>query len=244
MAVVGFISLAAAVGALPDVRRSAHRARARAARRQSKATGELKSLGPSVRLVAAQPPARSPGLRPRDHLGAVSVHLRECGSATSCTRFPFWAIVGLLVAFAINNGYFAGRIAEQNVWPVTYLMVQAVEGSATLFFYIVATLYAAELVWRERDTHFDGIHDALPMRETIGLALQVLRASPLVELILLTLTMLCGIFMQTLAGYYHYEFLQYFKELYVVTFPQVLTFTLWPSSCKPSSATNSSATAS
>ncbi len=45
-------------------------------------------------------------------------------------------------------------------------MLQAVEGSATLFFYIVATLYAAELIWRERDTHFDGIHDALPMSET------------------------------------------------------------------------------
>ena len=28
------------------------------------------------------------------------------------------------------------------------------------------------------------------------------------------------------AGYYHYEFLQYFKELYLVTFPQVLTFAL------------------
>ena len=38
--------------------------------------------------------------------------------------------------------------------------------------------------------------------------------------------MLCGIFMQTIAGYYHYELLQYFKELYVVTFPQILTFAL------------------
>ena len=46
-------------------------------------------------------------------------------------------------------------------------MVQAVEGGAALFFYIVAALYAAELIWRERDTHFDGIHDALPMRESI-----------------------------------------------------------------------------
>ncbi len=34
--------------------------------------------------------------------------------------------------------------------------------------------------------------------------------------------MLCGIFMQTIAGYYHYELLQYFEELYIVTFPQSL----------------------
>ena len=33
--------------------------------------------------------------------------------------------------------------------------------------------------------------------------------------------------MQTIAGYYHYELLQYAKELYIVTFPQVLTFALF-----------------
>ena len=140
-------------------------------------------------------------------------------------EIPFWAIIGLIVAFAVNNGYFAGRVAETNVWPVTYLMVQAVEGSATLFFYIVAALYAAELIWRERDVHFDGIHDALPMGESIDW-LSKLAAIAFVEVVLLTVTMLCGILMQTIAGYYHYELLQYFKELYIVTFPQVMIFAL------------------
>jgi ABC-2 type transport system permease protein len=138
---------------------------------------------------------------------------------------PYWAIVALLVALGINNGYFAGRIAEQNVWPVTYLMLQAVEGNATLFLYIVATLYAAELLWRERDTHFSGIHDALPLRESIDW-LSRFSAIVIIELILLTFAMLSGILMQTVLGYYHYEFLQYFQELYVVTFPQILTYTL------------------
>jgi ABC-2 type transport system permease protein len=138
---------------------------------------------------------------------------------------PFWALVALIVAFGINNGYFAGRVAEQNVWPVTYLMVQAVEGSALLFLFIVAGLYSAELLWRERDTHFDGIHDALPMRESTDW-LSRLTAVVVVEIVLLAFAMLIGIVMQTVAGYYHYEFLQYFKELYVVTFPQVLTFIL------------------
>jgi hypothetical protein len=138
---------------------------------------------------------------------------------------PFWAILALLVAFGINNGHFAGRVAEVNVWPVTYLMLQAVEGSATLFLYIVATLYSAELLWRERDTHFDGIHDALPMSETTDWFSR-LTAVLLVELVLLTAAMVVGIFMQTIAGYYHYELLQYFKELYLVTFPQIVAFTL------------------
>ena len=140
-------------------------------------------------------------------------------------EIPFWAIVGLLIAFGVNNGHYAGHLGNENVWPVTYLMLQSVEGSAMLFFYIVATLYAAELVWRERDNHFDGIHDALPLNETVDWVSK-LTAILLAEFILLTLTMLIGIVMQTISGYYNYELLQYLKELYIVTFPQIIAFTL------------------
>jgi ABC-2 type transport system permease protein len=140
-------------------------------------------------------------------------------------EIPFWAIVALMIGFAVNNGYFAGRVGDRNVWPVTYLMVAAVEGGATLFFYIVAGLYAAELIWGERDIHVDGIHDSLPMRESIDW-LSKLVAIAFVELALLTITMICGIFLQVIAGYYRFELLQYFKELYIVAFPQIMAFAL------------------
>jgi len=120
----------------------------------------------------------------------------------------------------------AGRLADRNVWPVTYLMLQSVEGGAQFFFYIVATLYAAELIWRERDTQFSGIHDALPISETTDW-FSKLFALCFVEFVLLTITGLCGILMQTIAGYHHYELFQYVKELYFITFPQVLTFVLF-----------------
>ena len=77
-------------------------------------------------------------------------------------EIPFWGILVLMAALALNNGHFAGRLGGSIEWPVTYLMLRSVESSASLFFYIVATLYAAELIWRERDTRFAGIHDALP----------------------------------------------------------------------------------
>jgi len=138
---------------------------------------------------------------------------------------PFWGIVALLIALGINNGHYAGRVADRNVWPVTYLMLQSVEGSALLFLYIVATLYAAELIWREKDTHFDGIHDALPVGEATDW-LSRLSAIVVVEAGLLALAACVGIFMQTIAGYHHYELGQYFKELYVISLPQIITFTL------------------
>ena len=156
----------------------------------------------------------------RQYLSLTRLRIR-----TILRSIPFWGIVGLMIVFAVNNGQFAGRTGDQNVWPVTYLMLQAVEGGATLFFYIVATLYAGELVWRERETRFDGIHDALPVSETTDW-LSKLTAIAFVEIVLLTVTMLVGIVMQTIAGYYHYELLQYVKELYLITFAQVMGLAL------------------
>jgi ABC-2 type transport system permease protein len=141
------------------------------------------------------------------------------------SELPFWAIAVLLVFFSLANGHFAGKFADQNEWPVTFLMLQAVEGNATLFLYIVATLYAGELIWRERDTRFSGIQDALPMREATDWISKFL-ALCTVELLLLTATMICGIIMQTVGGYYHYDLPQYFKELYLIVFAQVVGYAL------------------
>jgi ABC-2 type transport system permease protein len=152
--------------------------------------------------------------------------LTRLRTLTILREVPFWAIVGFLVVFAVNNGHYAGRLNGDNVWPVTYLMALSVEGSATLFFFIIAALYAAELIWRERDTHFDGIHDALPLSEA-GDWLSKLTAIGIIECILLAVTMLVAIVMQTIAGYYHYEVLQYVKEFYLIIFPQILGFAMY-----------------
>ncbi len=138
---------------------------------------------------------------------------------------PFWVLLILMAGLSCSNGRYAGKLGGENVWPVTYLMLQVVEGIAILFFYIIAAFYAAELIWRERDTHFEGIHDALPIDETTDW-LSKLTALCLVEFAVLAVAGLCGMFMQAVQGYYHFELLQYFKELYVATFPQVLIFAL------------------
>ncbi len=185
---------------------------------------EAEESRPIRSLVAA----RLPPVHQRFGAATVLAQYRSLTRLRIATIFrevPFWAIIGLLIAFGVNNGHFAGRVGGENVWPVTYLMLQAVEGSATLFLYIVAALYAAELVWRERDNHFEGIHDALPMSESTDW-LSKFTAIALVEICLLALVMLIGVVMQTIAGYYHYELLQYLKELYFVTFPQVLGLAL------------------
>jgi ABC-2 type transport system permease protein len=140
-------------------------------------------------------------------------------------EIPFWAIVLVMIVYVMINGHFAGRFSEQNVWPVTFLMLQAVEGPAMLFFLIISTLYAGELIWRERDTRFEQIHDALPSREWIDW-LSKFCALAAVEFILLTVVLFCGVFSQAIQGYYHFELIEYFKELYLLAFAQILIYVL------------------
>jgi len=121
-------------------------------------------------------------------------------------EIPFWAITVLMVVVAMADGHGAVDVGEVRVWPVTYLMLQAIEGLAPLLLYIVATMYAGELIWRERDTHFDQIHDALPFRGWIDTFAKFI-ALGAAEFFLLTLVLVCGVFSQILAGYYHFEFL-------------------------------------
>ena len=220
---VGFISIVVCYRFFPmsveALTASAQGRRAAKAKRQ-----EAAEALPRRSLVAAPLP------RVHQYFGgragfAQFVSLTRVRLTNIMRELPFLAITVLLTVFALINGYFAGKINDQNVYPVTFLMVQAVEGNATLFLFIIATLYAGELVWRERDTSFSGIHDALPVGETTDW-LSKFVALVVVEGVLLAVILLCGVIMQTAAGYYHYDLLQYLKELYVITFPVVICFTL------------------
>ena len=220
---VGFASLGA-VWALFPMSVEALTARSQGRRAAKAKQQEELELRPVRSLVAAKIP-RVHQVFSASTTWAQFISLSRMRISMILHEIPFWAIVVIMVGFAFNNGYFAGYIADVNVWPVTYLMLQSVEGSAELFLFIVAGLYAAELIWRERDVHFEGIHDSMPMNETVDW-LSKFVAIAFVELVLLTFTMFACISLQTFAGYYHYEFLQYFKELYIVVFPQTLMFVL------------------
>jgi len=63
------------------------------------------------------------------------------------------------------------------------------------------------------------------MRESTDWLSKVL-ALCFVEFILVTVMGLCGVIMQTVAGYFHYDFVQYGKEIYLVLFSGVVTYVL------------------
>ncbi|WP_158819566.1 M1 family aminopeptidase [Granulicella sp. S156] len=220
---VGFVSLGAVYRFFPmsveELTAKSQGRRAAKAKRE-----EAAELQPRRSLVAALLP------RVRQNFGSglwftqlVSMTRLRISNITH--ELLFWALGVLIAFFSLVNGYFAGHAQESNVWPVTFLMLQSVEGLAVLLLYVVATIYAGELVWRERDTRFAGIHDALPMRETTDW-LSKFFALAFVELVLLCVIMICGIVMQTFAGFYQYDLLQYFQELFLIVFPGVMGIAL------------------
>ena len=188
---------------------------------------------------AAEAEEQEKKTRPRGvtHLPAVT---QDFSSATPWKQFasmtglriqnivrevPFWAIGFLMVIFCAINGNFAGEVSGVKVWPVTYLMLDVLQGGANLFLYIVAALYAGELIWREHDVRFDQIHDALPQKDWTDW-LSKFVALTLVEGLLLTIVMVVGVIMQTVAGFYRYELLHYCKELFLIALPQVVMVVL------------------
>ena len=101
---VGLVSLVATVGALPDVGRSAHRAsqgKRRAAKARMHGREEARPMRSLVaaQLAAACTRSSAPRTTFAQYLSLTRLRIRNI-----LREIPFWAIVGLLIAFAINNG--------------------------------------------------------------------------------------------------------------------------------------------
>ena len=48
------------------------------------------------------------------------------------------------------------------VWPVTHLMLLAIQAGYSFLLVVIVTFYAGEMVWRERSLRFEGVVDAMP----------------------------------------------------------------------------------
>jgi ABC-2 type transport system permease protein len=136
-------------------------------------------------------------------------------------EIPFWAITLIMMVFVIISGHFAGNNNGVDVWPVTYLVMSVVSGAAGLFLFIIGALYAGEVIWHERDVRFEQIHDSLPLRDWTDFVSKFLALS-LVETVLVTVVLLCGVFSQLTQGYFRFEIIHYAKEIYLVYLPQLL----------------------
>jgi ABC-type transport system involved in multi-copper enzyme maturation permease subunit len=101
--------------------------------------------------------------------------------------------------------------------PVTYHMVELIEGTLYIFTIAMITYYAGVLVWRERDNRMDEIHDVLPFPEWLAYAAKFV--AMMLTLFLIQLTVIvAAVAVQAFSGYHRYQFGLYGSELLAMDF--------------------------
>jgi ABC-2 type transport system permease protein len=125
----------------------------------------------------------------------------------------FLIIVALSVLTLVLVTTQLGLIYGTSTYPVTYQILQIGGATFQFFMLILIVFYSGILVFRERDSKVDELVGTSPLRPYVSFASKLI-ALVLVQVVLLLVVMLTGIFIQMYNGYYNVELLQYIKELF------------------------------
>ena len=109
--------------------------------------------------------------------------------------------------------------------PVTYSMIQVINGSLFLYLIIVITFYAGVLVWKEREAKLDGVLDALPHSNWISYLAKLVTIL-LIILIVISAEILISVVVQASEGYSRFQLGLYARELLGYTFMTLFCFTV------------------
>ena len=137
----------------------------------------------------------------------------------------FYAILAGTALFLIVSASEAGQLYGTPVQPVTYQVLSELSGTSVLFFVILITFYAGQLIWREREADVHQIHDALPLPSSLTIAGKVLGLG-LVCAALLTVVLIAGIGTQLSFGFTDIDFGLYLKELYGIRLTEYLLYSV------------------
>lgn len=120
----------------------------------------------------------------------------------------YYVLIAIGLLLSGSNLWFGGEILGSPSWPVTRLMVQALQNGYSLLPIILAIFYAGELVWRDRDRRMHEIIDATAAPDWTHLVPKVVAiAAVLVSSMLLGV--LAAIAFQALNGFFRFEIVGY-----------------------------------
>ena len=127
--------------------------------------------------------------------------------ASQVFRSPaFFVLLGLAAIVSGVNLYLATDIGTYGgkVFPVTRVMIEALNGGFFLFALIIAIYYAGELVWRERDRKTEEIIDAAPVPDWMFIVPKTL-AITLVLISTTVVAVLVAMAAQAVQGYFDFQ---------------------------------------
>ena len=112
----------------------------------------------------------------------------------------------------IGNSFTVDRMFGTAVHPVTYLLVNILQGAFRIIVVVIVTFYSGELVWRERTVRVHEVIDALPVPNWVLWGAKVAALAVVVAAMLAT-AVLTGIGIQASRGYYAFEIGLYLRGM-------------------------------
>jgi len=105
-----------------------------------------------------------------------------------------------------------------NQYPVTYDVINAIQGAFYIFLVGFITFYTGVVVWKERDAKLNEIQDASPVKSAL-LFLSKLLSIVICTAIILLFTIVIGVIAQTMYGFTDYKIDVYLKNLMLINLP-------------------------
>ena len=160
----------------------------------------------SVALPEVHAPVRSWQM----YWSSVKIHLS--GILTNIV-FIVILLAGLVncvpaIIFNAREGY------GNSTLPVTYWVLEIINGTFYLFLIVLITYYAGVLIWKDRDTRMDEIADSLPTPEWVAYVARFTALGAMM-MILQALVVLSGIIVQASYGYHRFQLGLYLWQLFV-----------------------------
>ncbi|MES2320565.1 MAG: M1 family aminopeptidase [Pseudomonadota bacterium] len=155
----------------------------------------------------------------RRSLAALLLRSSWLGFRESVKDVYFVVIVLAAVLAIFGASINMGAMFGTRTYPVTYQVLEVVNGTFSLFLLIVTTFYAGELIWREREARVSQMLDALPLPSWLPL-LSKLFALIGLQALMLCVAMACGMLIQMFHGYFALEPGLYLESLFLIQLPQ------------------------
>jgi ABC-type transport system involved in multi-copper enzyme maturation permease subunit len=140
---------------------------------------------------------------------AVSIHFWGIAKSTVFIVILLLALSNCIPSLAFN----ANALYGNKTFPVTYWVLEIIQGTFYMFLVAIITYFAGLLVWKDRDTGMDEIVDSQPSPEWVSYASRLTALMGLV-FIILAVVMVAGVIVQAAMGYHRFQLALYVKDLF------------------------------
>ena len=138
----------------------------------------------------------------------------ETAAVMRSTPFIVLLVMGLLLA--LTSAYYIGQVRGTSVYPVTHLMLRAIQLSMQMFLVIIVIFYSGELIWRERTLGIAGVCDSLPTPNWVFLGGKFLALVLIIAAVVST-GIVSTIAYQICRGFFHIQLALYAKGFLLIT---------------------------